>query len=84
MLYVDYAMTNIQDFSQSKIVDFVPMSNLGENSGILWIRLGNFQLANFHKTQNREGSAALLLPYNPFVYSGAHYLRGILTRKKML
>jgi len=28
----------------------VPMSNLGENSGILWIRLGKLQFAKFYKS----------------------------------
>ena len=32
------------------IVDCVPASNLGKNSGMLCIRLGNLQFTNFPKT----------------------------------
>jgi hypothetical protein len=41
---------NLHNFYLKQNMGVVPASNLGENSGMLCIRLGNLQLANFHKS----------------------------------
>jgi len=64
VLFADSTMTNIQKICLTEIVSYVPASNLGKNSGMLCIRLGNLQFTNFHKICNNPTNFFAFISYS--------------------